>query len=207
MKTKDILNNLIIRYPALSVCESDINAAYFALENCFLSDNRLYVCGNGGSAADALHIVGELAKSFMLSRALDIDFVEKTDDAELITNLQGALPAFALVGNSALATAYINDCNPEYVFAQQVYAYAREGDCFLGISTSGDSKNVIHAINTAKGRGVVTLGLTGAGGGKMSKLCDVCMCVPETETHRIQELHLPVYHTLCMMLEQRFFGE
>jgi D-sedoheptulose 7-phosphate isomerase len=121
--------------------------------------------------------------------------------------LQGALPAFALVENAALATAYNNDCNPEYTFAQQVYAYVREGDCLLGISTSGNSRNIINAIETAKARRAVTLGLTGATGGKMKELCDICICVPETETYKVQELHLPVYHALCLMLEEYFWGE
>jgi D-sedoheptulose 7-phosphate isomerase len=207
MSTEKILNDLTVRYPALSVCKTDIGEAYSVLEKCFLSDNRLYICGNGGSAADALHIVGELVKPFVLNRKLDKSFIERVDDAELISNLHGALSAIALVENAPLITAITNDCNSEYVFAQQVYAYAREGDCVLGISTSGNSKNVIHAINTAKGRGAFTLGLTGRDGGEMCSLCDVCICVPETETYKVQELHLPVYHALCLMLEQRFFGE
>jgi len=204
---KTIIDNLLVRYPALSVCESDITAGYNALEKCFLSDRRLYVCGNGGSAADALHIVGELAKSFSIKRALDGEFVDRVADLKLLSSLQGAFPAFALVENAALATAFANDSNCEYVFAQQVYAYAREGDCLLGISTSGNSKNIANAMKAAKGRGAVTLGLTGAGGGEIKNLCEICICVPETETYKIQELHVPVYHVLCMMLEQRFFGD
>ncbi|GHV17661.1 phosphoheptose isomerase [Clostridia bacterium] len=168
--------------------------------------NRLYICGNGGSATDALHIVGELAKSFVLKRPIDASFAESTDDSELLKNLQGGLPAFALVENSALASAFSNDVNPEYVFAQQVYVYARKGDCVLGISTSGNSKNVFNALKAAKARGAVTLALTGGIGGKMKTLCECCVCVPETETYKIQELHLPVYHALCLMLEQRLFG-
>jgi D-sedoheptulose 7-phosphate isomerase len=121
-------------------------------------------------------------------------------------NLQGALPAFALVENTALSTAYANDVNPDYVFAQQVYAYARKGDCVLGISTSGNSKNVLLALKAARGRGAATLGLTGRAGGKMKDLCDVCIIAPETETYKIQELHLPIYHTLCIMLERHFWG-
>lgn len=176
-----------------------------ALSACFAADHRLYVCGNGGSAADALHIVGELVKSFVLKRPLCRSFAERVSP-DFAVNLQGALPAFALVENAAFSTAFANDVNPEYVFAQQVYAYAREGDCVLGISTSGNSKNVVHAIESAKGRGAVTLGLTGADGGRLVELCDTCICVPERATYKIQELHLPVYHALCLTLEDRFWG-
>lgn len=199
-------DSLAARYPALERCRGDIMAAYSLLERCFEAGGRLYICGNGGSAADALHIVGELVKSFALKRPLDKAFTEKADSAELSEKLQGALPAFALVENTALATAFANDAEPEYVFAQQVYAYARESDCVLGISTSGNSMNVIYALKAARGRGANTLGLAGKSGGKMKALCDVCVCVPETETYKVQELHLPVYHALCLMLEARFFG-
>jgi D-sedoheptulose 7-phosphate isomerase len=201
-----IQDSLIGRYPALAPCHSDVAAAYGLLEKCFAAGGRLYVCGNGGSAADALHIVGELAKSFVLKRALDADFRKRIDDDALLDNLQGALPAYALVENTALATAFANDVNAEYAFAQQVYAYAREGDCVLGISTSGNSKNVLHALDAAKGRRAVTIGLAGKSGGGMKAVCDCCVCVPETETYKIQELHLPGYHALCLMLERRFFG-
>jgi D-sedoheptulose 7-phosphate isomerase len=198
------LDKLIARYPVLEVCRKDILSMNTLVERCFADGHRLYICGNGGSAADALHIVGELAKSFVLKRHIDDDFEKQLDDSELLSNLQGGLPAFALVENAALSTAFANDCNPEYTFAQQVYSYAREGDCLFGISTSGDSKNVIHAIKVAKARGAVTIGLTGAGGGKLKELCDVCVCVPETETYKIQELHLPVYHALCLEMDEIF---
>lgn len=201
------MESLYERYPKLSVCEEDIKKAVDVLAFSFENGHRLYVCGNGGSAADALHIVGELVKSFVLKRPLDKDFADRVENRELISNLQNALPAFALVENSALFTAFLNDCNPEYVYAQQVYAYAREGDCVLGISTSGNSKNVVHAIEAAKGRGAVTIGLTGAKGGKLKEMCDCCICAPETETYKIQELHLPIYHAICLALEERFWGE
>lgn len=199
------IENLILRYPSLKICEESIQMLFEYLVQSFESAGRLYICGNGGSAADALHIVGELVKSFVLPRTIDKIFAEQVD-SELIKNLQGALPAFALVENTALVSAYANDVDADYVFAQQVYAYARNGDCVLGISTSGNSKNVLHALNAARGRGAVTLGLTGRDGGRMKELCDVCIVVPETETFKIQELHLPVYHTLCIMLEEHFWG-
>ena len=199
-------NNLFTRYPTLTVCRDDIEASIKMLEKVFYSGGRLYVCGNGGSAADALHIVGELAKSFVLSRPLDKDFMENINDAELRENLQGALPAFPLVENVALSSAFSNDANSEFIFAQQVYAYARKGDCVLGISTSGNSKNIINALKTAKGREAYTIGLTGQGGGEMKTLCNCCICVPETETYLVQELHLPIYHAMCLELEKTFFG-
>jgi D-sedoheptulose 7-phosphate isomerase len=201
------LDSLITRHPRLAVCRTEVQAAFELLLKTFTGGGRLYICGNGGSAADALHIAGELVKSFALKRPLDAAFAERVNDAGLLRNLQGALPAFALVENVALATAFANDCDPEYVFAQQVYAYVREGDCVLGISTSGNSRNIIHALGAARGRGASTAALTGAGGGKMKTLCDVCICVPDADTYKIQELHLPVYHALCLMLEAYFWGE
>ena len=200
------LETLISRYPALLPCKEDLQTAYERIRDSFKSGGRLYVFGNGGSAADALHIVGELGKSFILPRKVDPAFAAQVD-RELCENLQGALPAYALVENSALTSAYANDVDPDFVFAQQVYAYARGGDCVLGISTSGNSRNVLCALHTAKGRGAVTIGLSGRDGGAMKELCDVCIVVPAAETYQIQELHLPVYHTLCMMLEEFFWGE
>ena len=202
MKTID---SLMARYPQLKSCRDEIQSACELLARTFAGGGRLYICGNGGSAADALHIAGELVKSFVLKRALDTSFAERVNDEELLCNLQGALPAFALVENTALATAFSNDCTAEYVFAQQVYAYARHLDCVWGISTSGNAKNVIYALQTGKGRGVVTLGLTGYDGGEMKNLCDVCICVPETETFKVQELHVPVYHAICLALEEYFW--
>lgn len=199
------LEDLVSRYPSLATCKDSIQATYDYLVNSFTSGGRLYLFGNGGSASDALHMVGELGKSFILPRTLDPSFVRNATP-EVAAHIQGALPAFALVENAALSSAYANDVNPEYVFAQQVYAYARHGDCVLGISTSGNSRNVLYALETARGRGAVTLGLTGRDGGRMREQCDVCIVVPEQETYKIQELHLPVYHAICMMLEAHFWG-
>lgn len=201
-----ILEDLIERYPNLNGCQDAIKSVYNSLLKCFENDGRLYICGNGGSASDALHIVGELVKSFVIERKLDSDFLNKANK-EMIKNLQGALPVFALVENVALATAYGNDVNPDYIFAQQVYAYVKKGDCVMGISTSGNSKNVLHALECAKFKGAITLGLTGRDGGKMKNLCDSCIIVPEYETYKIQELHLPIYHALCMMLEKKIWSE
>lgn len=201
-----IMETLLLRYPQLTVCRKEIEKTFMALSASFAAGGRLYICGNGGSASDALHIVGELVKSFVQRRTLDDSFIARMPKEEL-TKYQGALPAFALVENSALTSAYANDVDADYIFAQQVYAYAREGDCVLGISTSGNSKNVLRALEAANGRGAVTLGLTGKDGGKMKELCDECIVVPEQETFKIQELHLPIYHALCMMLEEYFWGK
>lgn len=200
------------RYPILKTVESDIVAVYQVLEKSYKNGGKLLVAGNGGSAADAEHIVGELMKGFKLSRKPRADFAEKLirENAEwgavLAENLQGALPAIALDGHLALSTAYMNDCEPLLCFAQQVNGYGKEGDVFLGISTSGNSKNVLYAAITAHAKGMKVIGLTGAKRSKLEQMSDVCIKVPQTETYMIQELHLPVYHCLCLMLEDEFFG-
>lgn len=206
------IDNLIERYPKLLACKDSIMLAYGILELAYNNGRKLLVCGNGGSASDSEHIVGELMKEFKLKRKVYADQAEamKAIDPEmgqlLADNLQGALPAISLTGHSALQTAFMNDAVPELVFAQQVNGYGKPGDVFLGISTSGNSKNVIYAAITAKARGLKVIGLTGERDSKLKQLSDVCICVPESETYKIQELHLPVYHCLCMMLEAKFFG-
>lgn len=207
------LNHLIDRYPKLIVCREDIMNAYDLLEEAYSTGRKLLVCGNGGSASDSEHIVGELMKEFKLKRKVYSDHaaVLKEIDPELgqtlAEHLQGALPAISLTGHSSLQTAYMNDAVPELVFAQQVNGYGKPGDVFLGISTSGNSKNVLYAAVNAKAKGLKVIGLTGAKENKLMKYADVCIRVPETETYKIQELHLPVYHCLCLMLEDHFFGE
>lgn len=207
------VNHLIDRYPKLIVCRDDIMAAYALLEAAYSNGRKLLVCGNGGSASDSEHIVGELMKEFKLKRKVYSDHaaVLKEIDPELgqilAEHLQGALPAISLTGHSSLQTAYMNDAVPELVFAQQVNGYGKPGDVFLGISTSGNSKNVLYAAVNAKAKGLKVIGLTGAKENKLMKYADVCIRVPETETYKIQELHLPVYHCLCLMLEDHFFGE
>lgn len=187
--------------------------AYDLLEEAYSNGRKLLVCGNGGSASDSEHIVGELMKEFKLKRKVYSDHaaVLKEIDSELgqtlAEHLQGALPAISLTGHSSLQTAYMNDAVPELVFAQQVNGYGKPGDVFLGISTSGNSKNVLYAAVNAKAKGLKIIGLTGAKENKLMKYADVCIRVPETETYKIQELHLPVYHCLCLMLEDHFFGE
>ena len=204
---------LFARYPDLLPCKESILQAYRILEKCFEKNGKLLVAGNGGSAADAEHIVGELMKSFVLPRHNPASFQEKlcSVDAELgatlAMHLQGAMPAIALDGHMALSTAYTNDCEPLLCFAQQVNGYGNAGDVFLGISTSGNSKNVLFAAVTARAKGMPVIGLTGEKESKLSAFADVCIRVPRTMTYQIQELHLPVDHCLCLMLEERFFGE
>lgn len=210
---KKHIDILCKRYPELKNAENDIAAAYQILEESYKNGGKLLVAGNGGSAADAEHIVGELMKGFKLPRKPREDFAEKlirenTElGAVLAENLQGALPAIALDGHPALSTAYMNDCEPLLCFAQQVNGYGKAGDVFLGISTSGNSKNVLYAATTAHAKGMKVVGLTGAKSSKLEQMSDVCIKAPQTETYMIQELHLPVYHCLCLMLEDEFFGE
>ena len=206
------IEELTKRYPALEVCKDDILAAYEMLSEAYSYGRKLLVCGNGGSASDSEHIVGELMKEFKLKRKVYSDHAAALKELDpelgqvLADNLQGALPAISLTGHSSLQTAFMNDAVPELVFAQQVNGYGKPGDVFLGISTSGNSKNVLYAAVNAKAKGLKVVGLTGAKENKLMKFADVCIRVPETETYKIQELHLPVYHCLCLMLEEKFFG-
>ncbi len=207
------IDELINRYPILKGCSEDIIKSFNILKECFSNGGKLLVAGNGGSAADSEHIVGELMKGFKSPRILNNKYQEKLKDIDpdlgkiLAENLQGALPSIALDGHSALSTAYMNDCEPLLCFAQQVNGYGNQNDVFLGISTSGNSKNVIYAAITAKAKGMKVLGLTGKKESKLSEIADVCIQVPENETYKIQELHLPVYHSLCLMLEESFFED
>lgn len=204
---------LILRYPQLIVVKDCIVEAYQILEESYTNDGKLLVAGNGGSAADAEHIVGELMKGFVNPRKLEAEYsdalitVNKELGRVLSENLQGALPAIALDGHLALTTAYMNDCEPLLCFAQQVNGYGRKSDVFLGISTSGNSRNILYAATVAKAKGMKVIGLTGEKDSKLSEISDTCIQVPETETYKIQELHLPVYHCLCLMLEDTFFGK
>lgn len=206
------LDLLVARYPVLETVKDAILAAYLVMEECYERGGKLLIAGNGGSAADAEHIVGELMKGFKLARKPKTDFAEKlvAENPELgrvlAENLQGALPAIALDGHLALSTAYLNDCEPLLCFAQQVNGYGRAGDVFLAISTSGNSKNILYAAVTARAKGLKVIGLTGMRDNQLDRLSDVPIKVPQTETYMIQELHLPIYHCLCLMLEERFFG-
>lgn len=203
---------LIERYPALDCAKQDIVDAYLIMAACYENGGKLLIAGNGGSAADAEHIVGELMKGFKLPRKVDAAFADALMQADsefgplLAQNLQGALPAIALDGHPALTTAYMNDCEPLLCFAQQVNGYGKPGDVLLGISTSGNSKNVLYAAAVAKAKGMKVIGLTGQNESKLSRAADLCIMAPEVETYQIQELHLPIYHCLCLLLEEKFYG-
>ena len=203
---------LIERYPILEKCRQSLIDAYLIMEEAYEGDHKLLIAGNGGSAADSEHIAGELMKRFKTPRPVKPEMAEKLKSidpvrgADLAKNLERSLMAIPLVAHEALSTAYINDVDGLGVFAQQLFGFGRPGDVFLGISTSGNSKNVMSATVVARALGIKVIGLTGAKGGELAQVADVAVKVPETETYMIQELHLPVYHCWCLMLEDRFFG-
>ena len=206
-----MLNELVMRYPVLGIVRDDVNKAYSLLEACYENGGKLLIAGNGGSAADAEHIVGELMKGFVKRRPLPKELKRALIDtdpirgSELSEKLQQGLPAIALTNHAALSSAFANDVDGMLSYAQQVNGYGKEGDVFLGISTSGNSENVMYAAVTAKAKGMKVIGLTGRDGGKLAKLADVAIVVPEQQTYKIQELHLPIYHALCLMLEDHFY--
>ena len=207
----DYIVELIDRYPSLTVCEQSIRDAYGILEHSFSNGGKLLIAGNGGSAADSDHICGELLKSFVKRRKpsdsflSDLEHIDAESGCYLSDKLQGALPSISLCNQSALMTASLNDVEGNVMFAQQVMGYGNREDVFLGISTSGNSRDVIYATVVAKAKGLKTIALTGKTGGRISSLSDVSVVVPENETFKIQELHLPIYHALCLQLEENFF--
>lgn len=207
------INLLVKRYPALKVIAKEIVDAYLVMEECYLNGGKMLIAGNGGSAADSEHIAGELMKSFKTPRPVSEEFAMKLKEIDpvrgenLARYLECSLMAIPLVAHEALTTAYINDVDGLGVFAQQLFGFGRPGDVFLGISTSGNSKNVISATVVARALGIKVVGLTGAKGGELAELADVCVKAPETETYMIQEYHLPIYHCWCLMLEDKFFGK
>lgn len=202
---------LLKRYPSLKTIRSELIDAYLIMENSYVSGGKLLVAGNGGSAADAGHIVSELMKCFKMPRKVSSEFANelKAVDEELGTvlaeKLEGALPAISLSSHTALTTAYMNDCDPLLCFAQQVNGFGKPEDVFLGISTSGNSKNILYAAAVAKAKGMKVIGLTGSNNSKLQKYADVCVKAANTETYMIQELHMPIYHCWCLMLEDKFF--
>lgn len=206
-----MLNELLERYPALKCIENDISAAADMLISGFRGGNKLLLCGNGGSCADCEHIVGELMKGFLSLRPLtDVQKKQMKENCPdindwYLSKLQCAVPAISLPSFTALNTAFCNDVDPELVFAQSLMGLGNQNDMLICISTSGNSANVVAAAKTAKALGLKTIGLTGKSGGKLREICDVCLCVPETETFKVQELHLPVYHYLCAKVEKEIF--
>jgi len=206
------IEQLISTYPELEACATDIQATFEILRTCYRHGGKLLTCGNGGSAADAEHIVGELMKGYLLKRPipeemrLKLASISQQDGDYLANQLQDALPAISLVSQTSLLSAIANDTAADMVYAQQVYAYGREGDVLIGLSTSGNSRNVIYAMQVARAMGLHTIGLTGPTGGVLKPLCDICICVPGESTPVIQERHLPIFHVLCAMLEEEFFA-
>lgn len=211
-KTLTIIHNLLDRYPALSLMEQNLIESIEILSSCFAQEGKLLVCGNGGSAADSLHIVGELMKSFANKRSITPSLQSKLKELfpeeanYYISNLEGALPAISLVNEVSLMTAFGNDRENDLSFAQQVLGLGKEGDILFCISTSGNSPNVIHAAKIAKVMGMTVISLTGESGGKLEDISDLCLAVPATITHHVQEYHLPIYHCICLALEEEFFG-
>ena len=207
------MQELIKRYPALADCREEIKKSAEILVNTYKNGGKVITCGNGGSSADADHIVGELMKGFLKKRPLsEIEKLEMKKnfpdiDDEILTSLQSGLPAVSLGSQNALNTAFMNDVNPEFVFAQGVLGLGKKGDTLIAISTSGNAKNVNAAVEVAKALGITVIGLTGMMGGNLKSLADVTITVPETETYKVQELHLPVYHYLCATTEAYFFSE
>ena len=209
------IDELIERYPALEICRADLNIAVEKICDAFRAGHKLITCGNGGSSADAMHIVGELMKGFILPRKIQDfkpDFVSRAkklfpNDVNYFTaNLQCALPSISLVGETALNTAYANDNAPDLAFAQQVFGIGNSGDVLLAISTSGNSDNVIYAVEVAKIMGLTTITLTGRRGGKLKHISDISICAPADSSYTIQEYHLPIYHMICLAAENEFFG-
>ena len=210
-KENDELTLLFSNYPDLKCCRDHILAAFRLLSNCYHQKGLIMVCGNGGSAADAEHIVGELMKGFKMKRPIKpeqrrlIQSLFTADGDFLVDNLQQAIPAISLVSQTSVSTAIINDMKAEMVFAQLVFGYGKQGDLLIGLSTTGSSKNVVNACKVAKALGIRTIALTGKKESQLSEICDVTIQVPAQEVYRVQELHQPVYHTLCAMLEREAF--
>ncbi len=212
-KEQGHIDILTSRYPVLESVQEEIAQGYLIMKNCYEHDGKLLIAGNGGSAADSEHIAGELMKRFKSPRPVTLEFAEKLKSIDpvrgenLAKNLERGLMAIPLVAHEALTTAYINDVDGLGVFAQQLFGFGRPGDVFLGISTSGNSKNVMSATVVARAIGMKVVGLTGQDGGELAEVADVAVKVPERETYMIQELHLPIYHCWCLMLEETFFGK
>ena len=208
----ETITELCTRYPSLASCTESLTAALELWKKTCDGGGKFLFCGNGGSAADCEHIVGELMKGFLLKRPMPASdkaafLALYPDDGFVVEHLQRGIPAIALVSHTALSTAWCNDAPPELCYAEQVLGYGKPGDLFMGISTSGNAKNVAYAAKVAHARGLYTIGLTGARESSLSSVCDVTIRVPETETYKVQELHLPVYHWLCAALEAHAFGE
>ncbi|MDR2202454.1 MAG: SIS domain-containing protein [Clostridiales bacterium] len=210
MNYTDESDGLIKSYPQLSALKAALEQARDALVECFKNGNKLLLAGSGGSAADCEHIAGEMIKEFKLKRKRDKEFDARflrrfPNDGALLGLLAQGLPVVSLVSGVAINTAILNDVGGGALYAQKLYALGKKGDVFLAISTSGNSEPLIAALKVALSAGLKTIALTGAGGGKMKEYADILIDVPQTETYRVQELHLPVYHYLCAAVERGLF--
>ena len=208
--TRKIYEELFDRYPSLIQIKENIKNAFDILKATYKQCGMLFCAGNGGSSSDSEHIVGELLKSFKKCRKIDKEvadnLLKQGEDGEyLLSKIEGSLPAISLISQTGILTAFANDKSWDTAFAQQLYGLGREKDSLIVLSTSGNSKNCIYAVLVAKSKGLKTIAFTGKTGGRLKELCDESICVPETETYKIQELHLPIYHCLCAMLEEEFF--
>ena len=207
-----MLNELLSRYPQLTKCQNEIKKATTAMIDCYKNGGKILLCGNGGSCADCDHIVGELMKGFIKKRPLSTEQKAQMKnlypllEEETLSKLQGGLPAISLPSMTALNSAFCNDVDPELIYAQSVMALGKKNDVLIALSTSGNSKNVFSAAKVAKGLGIRVIALTGKTGGMLKECSDICITVPETETYKVQELHLPVYHYLCAAVEDDFFN-
>lgn len=210
---KCCLKNLICRYPQLNSISDILLSVYECMVECYEQEGKMLIAGNGGSAADSEHLAAELMKRFCVPRPISSELtkriIEIADEhgEEICDNLERALLAIPLGCNKALLTAYINDVGSDCIYGQELLAYGKKNDIFLGISTSGNSRNVLDAAIVAKAMGLKVIALTGGDGGRLTQIADIVVRVPEKETYLIQELHLPIYHCWCRMLELHFFGE
>lgn len=208
-----MLNNLIERYPVLDACKTDAENATKKIIECYNNGGKVLLCGNGGSCADSDHIVGELMKGFLKKRPVDANRKAEMQkncpelEDDIICKLQCGLPAVSLPHLAGLNSAFCNDVDPELIYAQSVFGLGKKGDILIALSTSGNAKNVFAAAKVAKSIGMTVIGMTGEKGGKLKTIADICICVPETETYKIQELHLPVYHYICAAVEENFYKE
>lgn len=208
--TRKIYNELFDRYSILNDVKDNILNVFELIKSTYENGGILYCAGNGGSSSDSEHIVGELLKSFKKKRLIDENTTSNLlgygeEGKYLLNKLEGSLPAVSLISQTGILTAFANDKSWDTAIAQQLYGLGRSGDCLIVLSTSGNSKNCIYAVLVAKAKGIKTIAFTGCSGGQLREICDDCICVPETETYKVQELHLPIYHCLCAMLEEEFF--
>ena len=209
--TKKIYEELFERYPVLEGIKTNVLNIFEIVNETYQNGGTLYCAGNGGSSSDSEHIVGELLKSFKKERGVDENIASSLlnygeDGAYLLSKLEGSLPAVSLISQTGIITAFANDKSWDTAVAQQLYGLGKYGDCLLVLSTSGNSKNCVYAVLLAKAKGIRTVAFTGEGGGRLKEICDECICVPERETYKVQELHLPIYHCWCLLLEDKFFG-